>query len=291
MSVLRINKTKDYSIMSNHHLKNKNLSLKAKGLLSVMLSLPDDWSYSIEGLTMICKENETAIKTALGELKEEKYLIVNKLMPNETKSGRIEYVYDIYEKPYEEKQESEKQGIENLGLENLGLENPIQINNNNLYNNKLNTKEENTNNKNNKLIKEIQKEKTPLEIVFEHWNSKEIIKHKQITKDIEKAYEKASKELKLSTEDIKLAIDRYNEVLKAEGYYFKYKWSLAQFLSRGLGIKEFLDEGSKWVNYIDWKNKNGKTSLQPHYKPSKAKAFNPDIDKVEEINVNLDVDI
>ena len=61
MSVIRVNKTKDYSVMSNYHLKDNNLSLKAKGLLSVMLSLPDNWKYTVSGLVSICKENETSI--------------------------------------------------------------------------------------------------------------------------------------------------------------------------------------------------------------------------------------
>ncbi len=106
-----------------------NLSLKAIGLLSKVFSLPDDWDYSIAGLTFICKENETAIKSALNELKEWGYLTVTKLMPSETKSGRIEYVYDFYEysekdvvsrkksSEPESKHHTEKQGIENLPLE------------------------------------------------------------------------------------------------------------------------------------------------------------------------------
>ena len=135
MSVIRVNKTKDYVVMSNHHFKERKMSLKAKGLLSEMLSLPDDWDYSISGLVSINKENETSIKSALNELKEFGYLKVNKLLPNETYTGRIEYVYDIYEK----KQEGEKQGVENLGVEFLGVENQVQYNiNNKVLNNKKN---------------------------------------------------------------------------------------------------------------------------------------------------------
>lgn len=59
MSIVRVNKTNNYTVMSNYHLRNRELSLKAKGLLSLMLSLPDDWDYSIAGLVAICKENET----------------------------------------------------------------------------------------------------------------------------------------------------------------------------------------------------------------------------------------
>lgn len=122
MPVFRVNKTKDYVVMSNYHLKEKGMSLKAKGLLSQMLSLPNEWDYSISGLVAINKEEETSIKSALKELKQFKYLKVTKLMPNETKNGRFEYIYDIYEQP------CEKQEIENLGVEFLGVENQGQYN-------------------------------------------------------------------------------------------------------------------------------------------------------------------
>ena len=65
MSVCRVIKTRDFTIMSNHHLKNKNLSLKAKGLLSYMLSLPEDWNYTIGGLTVVCMEGRDAIREAV----------------------------------------------------------------------------------------------------------------------------------------------------------------------------------------------------------------------------------
>ena len=151
-SVCRVNKTENYTVMSNYHLKSKNLSLKAIGLLSKVLSLPNDWDYSISGLTYICKEKETAIKAALDELKQWGYLVVTKLMPNETESGRIEYVYDFFEfsekdNPDAEQSNSEqqnnkvrtseakadspestKQGVEKQGIENLPLEIlPIEI--------------------------------------------------------------------------------------------------------------------------------------------------------------------
>ena len=140
MSVFRVNKNKDYVTMSKTHLKDKKMSLKAKGLLSEMLSLPDDWDYSIGGLVAINKENENAIKSTLAELKEFGYLKVTKLMPNVTQTGRIEYIYDVYEKP---KQEGEKQEVENQPLENQPVEiqpveNHTQLNNNKLNNNKLN---------------------------------------------------------------------------------------------------------------------------------------------------------
>lgn len=136
MSVIRVNKNKDYTTMSNYHFKDNRITLKAKGLLSQMLSLPEGWDYSIQGLVAINKENVSAIKSTLDELKQYNYLVITKKLPNETESGRIEYVYDVYEKP---KQEGKKQEVENLGVEFLGIENPIQYNTNNkITNNKIN---------------------------------------------------------------------------------------------------------------------------------------------------------
>lgn len=140
MTVIRVNKTTDYTVMSNTHLKEKGMSLKAKGLLSLMLSLPDSWDYSIVGLCAICKENETAIKSTLSELKLFGYLVITKKKPNETASGRYEYEYNIYENP-QVYQAVEKQGIEKQGIENLPIENQAQLNTNILNNNILNTKE------------------------------------------------------------------------------------------------------------------------------------------------------
>lgn len=147
-SVCRVNKSANYTVMSNYHLRSPHLSLKAVGLLSKVLSLPDEWDYSIAGLTAICTEKETAIKSALNELKKWGYLTVTKMMPNETESGRIEYVYDFFE--YSEKDQLDceqgcndngdtsqtevsskkfaKQGVRKQGIENLPVEIlPVEI--------------------------------------------------------------------------------------------------------------------------------------------------------------------
>lgn len=139
--VFKVNKTNDYSIISNRFLREKNMSLKAKGLLALMLSLPNSWEYSINGLVAICKEEESAIKTTLCELKKFGYLVIDKHMPNATQSGRIEYVYNIYENP------QQKQEGDFLPLEILPLENQVQYN----------TNKENTNNL---CIKENSKKET-----------------------------------------------------------------------------------------------------------------------------------
>lgn len=140
MPSFRVNKTKNYTVMSNYHLKDKRLSLKAKGLLSLMLSLPDNWDYSIKGLVSLCKEGSSSVETGLKELKKYGYLCLDKIPPSKTESGRFEYIYNIYECP-EDKQGTEKQGVEKQGVEILGVENhPL-----NKYTKELNTKELNTN--------------------------------------------------------------------------------------------------------------------------------------------------
>lgn len=137
MAKIRVNKNKNYSVISNYHLQDKKLSLKAKGLMCLMLSLPENWDYSIKGLTKIVKENETAVINALKELKLNGYLVINKLNPSETKSGKYEYVYDIFEAP---KQDTGFQDLENQDLENQDLENlPLELNTNILNTNKINT--------------------------------------------------------------------------------------------------------------------------------------------------------
>ena len=156
-SVVRVHKNTDFTIMCNHHLRNQKLSLKAIGLMSKILGLPDDWNYSIAGLVKICKEGETAVRAALHELIDERYVYLEKLPPNYSKSGRFEYVYHIYEIPYENipdglecpdlflkiqakkqaetKQNAaspdiEEQDAENLYLENQGVDKQGQLNTN-----------------------------------------------------------------------------------------------------------------------------------------------------------------
>lgn len=143
MAAIRVNKSRNYTVMSNHHLRNKELSLKAKGLLSVMLSLPDGWDYSIAGLCSICKESETAVKSTLSELKSFGYMKITKKNPDQTASGRYEYVYDIFEFPQDTGiQDVEKQGVENQPLEFQPVENVRQLNTNKQNKDELNTEEE-----------------------------------------------------------------------------------------------------------------------------------------------------
>ena len=97
MAVFRIERTRDYTVMSNHHLRDKALSLKSKGLLSMMLSLPEDWNYTTRGLAKICKEGVDAIGGALRELEAAGYIVRHQLRNRQGRISDTEYV--IYEQP------------------------------------------------------------------------------------------------------------------------------------------------------------------------------------------------
>lgn len=97
MAIIRVEKDTDYTVMKNVHLKDKNLTLKAKGLLSVVLSLPNDWDYSLNGLVALCKEEITAVRSAIKELEDNKYLVRNQ---SQDELGKFDYEYIFYEVPY-----------------------------------------------------------------------------------------------------------------------------------------------------------------------------------------------
>ena len=97
MAVFRIERTRDYTVMSNHHLRNANLSLKAKGLLSMILSLPEEWNYTTRGLASICKEGVDAIGSALKELETAGYIVRRQLRGTNGRITDTEYI--IYEQP------------------------------------------------------------------------------------------------------------------------------------------------------------------------------------------------
>ncbi len=132
MTEVKVNRSKDYVVMSNNHFKEKNMSLKAKGLLSLMLSLPESWDYSIKGLTSISKESISTIKRTLKELKKYGYLEIVKINPDQAENGRYEYEYNVYEDPVTKKTRGQKQPLEfepYNNIYNTNIENNI-INNN-----------------------------------------------------------------------------------------------------------------------------------------------------------------
>ena len=136
MAVFRIERTRDYTVMSNHHLRNHELSLKAKGLLSMMLSLPDDWNYTTRGLAKICKEGVDAIGGALRELEREGYIVRHQLRDAQGRISDTEYV--IYEQPQPKKSDipspdtaapdTDSPDTENPYLDKPDTEKPAELN-------------------------------------------------------------------------------------------------------------------------------------------------------------------
>ena len=126
MAVFRINKTRDYTVMSNHHLQNTALSLKAKGLLSLMLSLPDNWDYTTKGLAAICKDGIDSICSVVKELEQHGYIVRERVRNDKGQLTTIEYT--ILEQPETVLPKQEKPKRENPVLEKPKQARPVQEN-------------------------------------------------------------------------------------------------------------------------------------------------------------------
>lgn len=137
-TIIRVEKNRNYTVISNEFLRNKELSMKAKGLLAVCLSLPDDWDYSINGLVAICKESVTAVRNAMKELEEFGYMKINKL---QNEKGHFYYEYVIYETPHIGFLHVDKADMENLHVEKLVVDNQLQLNTNQLSTKEISTNE------------------------------------------------------------------------------------------------------------------------------------------------------
>lgn len=135
MSVMRVHKTANFTVMSNYHFKEKKMSLKAKGLLSLMLSLPDDWDYSVAGLTTLSKDGKDGVMTALAELEKFGYLTRTRLVNDKGQFDGIEY--NIFESPQEkpiaEKPISAKSNAEKPPQSITNVSNTNKPNTNNIY--------------------------------------------------------------------------------------------------------------------------------------------------------------
>lgn len=127
MAIFRIEKTKNYTVLSNYHFKEKNMSLKAKGLLSLMLSLPDSWNYTIKGLVTLSKDGKDSVMSALAELEEFRYLERKRTTDKKGRFTGIEY--HIYEQAIPD---SGNQTSDNQKAEEQDADNPTLLNTNQL---------------------------------------------------------------------------------------------------------------------------------------------------------------
>lgn len=131
MAVFRVEKTRDYTVMANHHLRNTELSLKAKGLLSLMLSLPEEWDYTTKGLARICKDGVDSICAGVRELEEHGYVVRERIRNPNGQLGAIEYTILEQPRTSEPKRENPVQANPALDYPVLGKpeqENPAQLN-------------------------------------------------------------------------------------------------------------------------------------------------------------------
>ena len=142
MAVFRVEKTKDFTVMCNHHLRNVKLSLKAKGLLSLMLSLPEDWDYTTKGLACICKDGVDSIGSTLKELEQHGYLTRKRIRFENGRLGDIEYT--IHEKPARQETEEDPPKRENPEQVNPIQAKPRQGKHAQLNTDQLNTDRSNT---------------------------------------------------------------------------------------------------------------------------------------------------
>ena len=131
MSVFRVERNRNYTVMSNYHLRDRRLSLKAKGLLSQMLSLPEDWDYTLGGLAQINREKIDAIRAAVRELEAAGYIVRSRERDAKGRLRGADYV--IYEQPQTQPPVPDSPTLENPMLENPALdfptsENPMQLN-------------------------------------------------------------------------------------------------------------------------------------------------------------------
>ena len=140
MAVFRVERNTGYTVMSNHHLRNKELSLKAKGLLSQMLSLPEDWDYTLAGLSYINREKIDAIREAVRELEKAGYIVRSRERDEKGRLRGTEYIiYEQPQQPISDYPTLENPTLDNPMLEKPTLENPTQLNKDILNTDLLNT--------------------------------------------------------------------------------------------------------------------------------------------------------
>ena len=231
--VFKIEKNKNYTVMSNCHLRDKNLSFKAKGLLSFMLSLPEDWDYSLNGLVAVSKESKKAIRGIINELKEHGYLVTEQ---TRGEKGYYKYNYIIYEEPHIVEIDKNNPDTQKGNTDKGNTEKDTQINTN-----EINTKEQTD-----KIDKTINGDEEKISSSFS------LEEHHAITKDlVEREY--------LTEDDVELyKYDNFfKEILKRQKYTDVI--SITHYIISRVKSRHFIDE---YDNKIENKFGYLKTSIE-----------------------------
>ena len=211
MAIIRVQHTKDYTVMANFHLRDRNLSLKAKGVMSFMLSLPDTWDFSMEGLAICSKDGVDSVRSALKELEDSGYLVRSRARDEKGKVGKA--IYDLYEKPALEKPILENPIQEKPILDKPILEKQAQINTNEINTNELNTKID--------IVPEQKQEPIPYAEIITYFNkvagTHYLLRGKEIKKFIKARWNDGFR-----LEDFKTVLDKKTAQWKNDSKMSKY---------------------------------------------------------------------
>lgn len=193
MAVYRVNKSRNYTVMSNFHLRDKNLSLKAVGLLSKMLSFNDGWKFSTRGLSAICKEGPDAILSALKELEKYGYLVRHRQRDDKGRMGSM--VFEIYEEPQTDLPHTDSPHMENPDVDYPDVEEPHEENPARINTNQVITQE-----RNNSLSKYQSINSDGMDVIDERERYEELIRD--------------NLEIDILSQDPHYDIDRVNELVE-----------------------------------------------------------------------------
>lgn len=218
-SIIRVKKKSNYAVIDKTFLEDKELSWKAKGIMTFMLSKPDNWTFYLKELIKHSTDGEASFRSGFNELKKRGYV---QRVKHRQEDGTFKWETVVYEKPH-----GDFPHVENPHVEKPHVENQSLLNNEELNNEELN-----------------------IYTVFEHWNTKQIIRHRKINQKTKSHINARLSEY--SVDELKKAIDNYKDILEGDQYYWTHKWTLEDFMKPNNVIR-FLDEAEPKKNFL----KNG----------------------------------
>ncbi|GAA0472851.1 hypothetical protein [Alkalibacillus silvisoli] len=223
MGIVRVEKNSNFVVMDRYGLQDSRLSWKARGILAYMLSLPDDWHFHIEELIKRAPDGEKSFRSGFQELKDHGY--VRRYPVYEDRKIKHWDTVVLENPVLAENLHVEKVDVQKLHVQKEGLQNRHY------------TKETYKQNKhNNNYVLSL----------FEHWNEKQIIKHRKLTEPIKRHVNARLKDYSL--EELRKAIDNYSAILPSDNHYWTHKWTLQEFMKPG-NVERFLDEADPLSNF------------------------------------------
>lgn len=241
--IVRVKKSNNFVVLDKTFLVDKKLSWKAKGILAFMLSKPDNWTFYLDELIKHATDGKHSFRTGFKELIDNGYV---KRYPIRKDNRIVRWETVVLEKPLL----SNFQEVENQEIENQEVKNQTLLNIDN-------TNNDSTNNDNNIYTQ-----------IFEHWNSKNIIKHRKMTKQMIAHIN--ARLMEYSEDELIKAIDNYKNVLESNEHYWTYKWTLTDFLKPN-NVCRFINEADPLRNFLKKTNKGNEEviSIEENHNPDK----------------------